>query len=214
MTMTALLTRRCPTFKTVDNSQRRLSPRSAVRHEFTGFPSRENQENPVIVIVRKSDQAFPVMEPGAVVLLVEDDLSDVLLFDRALKRANMNFRLQIARNGQEAIDYLSGAGAFADRTQFPFPKLIVTDNRMPLVTGVEFLKWFRANPGCGIVPTIVFGGSAAPEDITRAYELGVHSYIVKPQKSEDLMNAIKLIFDYWSICQIPRRTGEASGPPP
>lgn len=136
--------------------------------------------------------------------MVEDDENDALFFERAVKKNGFPYRIQVARNGQEAIDYISGKGEYGDRTRFPYPSFIVTDNRMPIVTGSQFLKWLRDHPDYHVVPTIVLGGSDSPAEIDRAYEsLGVHSYMLKPADPEKLSVLVKLIFEYWSVCRLP-----------
>ena len=77
------------------------------------------------------------------VLLVEDDENDVFLFRRALERTGAPFQLQVARDGGEAQEYLTGGGRFQNRELFPFPKFIITDDRMPVVSGDAFLKWLK-----------------------------------------------------------------------
>lgn len=145
------------------------------------------------------------MQQGSTVLLVEDDETDAFFFQRAVTKGRFPYRISIARNGQEAMDYLSGKGRFADRDQFPFPKFIVTDNRMPLVSGKEFLFWLKNHSSFHVVPTIVLGGQDNPDNIDEAYkELGVHSYIVKPGTNEELEKVVRLIFEYWAICEVPR----------
>lgn len=144
------------------------------------------------------------MEKGSTVLLIDDDENDSLLFQRAVKKNNFPFHVHWARNGKEAMDYMTGHGEFADRHKYPFPKFIVTDNRMPVVSGSEFLKWMKEHSKFHVVPTIVFGGSDSPGEIDRAYtELGAHSYIVKPSDNNKLQELVKLIFDYWAACQVP-----------
>ena len=145
------------------------------------------------------------MDSAATVLLVDDDENDCMLFERAVKKNNFPFRIQVAHNGKEAMDYISGAGEFADRQRFPIPKFIVTDNRMPVMSGTEFLRWLKKHPSLGVVPTIVLGGAATPAEIDTAYaELGIHSYIPKPGNHDELQQIVKLIFEYWAVCVLPR----------
>src|SRR5262245_8159884 len=80
------------------------------------------------------------------ILLVEDNEDDVFLMRRALKEANIAMTLRIVEHGQEAIDYLSGVGEFADRTKFPIPSIVFLDLRMPLASGQEVLAWMREQP--------------------------------------------------------------------
>jgi two-component system, response regulator len=143
------------------------------------------------------------MEPQTV-LLVEDDVNDVFFFRRALEKHRLPFELQVARDGQEAQDYLRGQGKFADRETFRFPKFIITDNHLPPHEGPSFLRWLKGHPKFRVVPTIMLSGTDAPADVLNAYDaLGVHSYILKPSGSEELAEAVALIFKYWAMCIVP-----------
>ena len=149
------------------------------------------------------------MEKPQTVLLVEDDENDIFFFKGALEKNNVPFELQVARNGQEAQDYLTGRGQFTNRELFRFPKFIITDNRMPEVSGTTFLKWLKEHPQFHIVPTILLSGSGKPDDVQNAYdELGVHSYILKPSGNEELEEALALIFKYWAMCIVPPTSQE------
>jgi CheY-like chemotaxis protein len=139
-----------------------------------------------------------------VVLLVEDNEDDVVFFQRAVTKSSFPYRVQVARTGLEAINYMSGEGEFANREKFPFTKFIMTDSRMPLVSGKEFLQWLKNHPQYSVVPIVLLGGSGNPSDVEHAYEeLGVHAYIVKPTSYEKFERIIKLIFDFWAVCEVP-----------
>lgn len=152
------------------------------------------------------------MEKGSTVLLVEDDETDAFFFQRAVSKGGFPYRVKVAKNGLEGMEYLAGSGKFADRDRFPFPKFIVTDNRMPMVSGKEFLLWLKSHPKFHVVPTIILGGQDDPKNVDEAYEeLGAHSYIVKPSTNEQLERVVRLIFEYWALCEIPRcKTDEKS----
>ncbi|MFN7138536.1 MAG: response regulator [Limisphaerales bacterium] len=153
------------------------------------------------------------MQEGAIVLLVEDDESDAIFFQRAVQKNGFPYRVHVAGNGKEAMEYIQGLGEFSDRTRYPFPKFIITDNRMPVMTGNEFLKWLRAHPEFSVVPTIILGGSEQDSEIDFAYEeLRVHSYIVKPSDVNKLQDVVKRIFDYWSVCRLPTCKQEKNSP--
>ena len=144
------------------------------------------------------------MEKPKTVLLVEDDENDIFFFRRALKKNALPFEVHVALDGGEAQDYLTGKGKFADRERFRFPDFIITDNKMPHVAGATFLKWLKEHPQFRVVPTILLSGSGQPSDVLNAYDsLGVHSYILKPNGSEDLAETIALIFKYWARCLVP-----------
>jgi CheY-like chemotaxis protein len=141
---------------------------------------------------------------NSTVLLVEDDENDVAFFRRALTKANVPFQVQVASDGQQAMNYMKGAGEFSDRDRFPLPKYIITDTKMSPVSGAEFLKWLKEQPEFHVIPTIILGGSATPAEVENAYDkLGVHSYIIKPADNRKLQEMVKLIFDYWEMCIVP-----------
>ncbi len=146
------------------------------------------------------------MDTTDVVLLVEDDEDDQVFFKRAVQKNHFPFLIHWARNGEEAKDYLSGAGEYADRQKFPYPKFIITDLKMPLHDGKEFLTWLKSHPKFSVVPTIIFGGTGAAKEVEDAYEnLGAHSYMVKPATPQELERIVELIFGYWASCLVPNR---------
>jgi CheY-like chemotaxis protein len=143
------------------------------------------------------------------VLLVDDNEADVFLFKRAVQSAGLNVNVHVAHNGVEAINYLKLACNSDDREAFPFPKFILTDNRMPIMTGREFLRWLQEHPRCSVIPTVVLGGSASPADVQESYELGAHSYFVKPDDHAGLLELVKLIFNYWAHARVPPQGAES-----
>src|SRR5205814_7138433 len=105
------------------------------------------------------------------ILLVEDDENDVFFFQRALNRAGTTSRLQVAHDGQEAIDYLRGAGKFAERAKFPQPGLILLDLKLPFVMGLEVLKWIRQQSDLFPI-VVILSSSRQDDDVDAAYRLG------------------------------------------
>ena len=90
------------------------------------------------------------------ILLAEDDDNDVLLLKRAFDAAEIQNPLFVAHDGREAIDYLSGAGKFSNRTEFPIPSLVILDLKMPIRSGMEVLQWIRSQPVLRCLPVIIF----------------------------------------------------------
>lgn len=130
------------------------------------------------------------------ILLVEDDEDQIFFFERSLRNAGVSCPLQIVRDGQQAIDYLTGRGAFADREQFPKPAVILLDIKLPRVTGLEVLEWIQQNPDVRSFVVIICSSSALQSDIRSAYRLGASSYIVKPGNVDD-QNAMAHSFKKW-----------------
>src|SRR5882724_9143224 len=106
---------------------------------------------------------------GATVLHVDDDPNDTALLEAARRKAGVDFRLENVGDGDQAIAYLSGAGHYANRTNHPWPTLILLDLKMPRATGFEILKWIRNRPDCKELPVVVLSGSELQEDIRQAY---------------------------------------------
>ena len=131
------------------------------------------------------------------VLYVEDNADDFLLFKLASKKCGTPFSLRHAADGEQAIEYLSGAGDYADREEYPFPDLVLLDLKMPRLDGFEVLKWIRTNPTTKTLPVVVLAGSSFRADIRRALELGANSYAAKPAKFEELQVLIDQIADVW-----------------
>jgi len=134
-----------------------------------------------------------------VILLAEDDPNDVLLIQRAFQRSLVANPLQVVRDGEEALAYLSGQGLFADRERHPLPVLMLMDLKMPRKSGLEVLEWVRQQPGLKRLPIIVLTSSNQSPDINRAYELGANSYLVKPAGFDSLLDLVKNLDMYWLI---------------
>ncbi len=115
-----------------------------------------------------------------IVLYVEDEENDAFLMQLAFERAGLHSALKVVGNGQDAIDYLTGTGSYAERSQFPVPKLVLLDLNLPVLSGFEVLAWMRRHAGYEATPVIVFSSSSREEDKTRARELGANDYVEKP----------------------------------
>ncbi len=121
----------------------------------------------------------PRPEPN-VILLVEDTPDEVALIQRAFRLTNLPYPLRVVGDGQAAMDYMAGVGAYADRARFPLPVLILLDLHMPGVDGFDFLAWRSKQPDLARVFVVVLSSSRTTPDIARAYDLGANSYLVKP----------------------------------
>jgi CheY-like chemotaxis protein len=130
-------------------------------------------------------------------LLVEDELADVEFVSLAFK--NSGHQLHVVNDGQHAIDYLSGKGAYANRRKFPLPQVILLDLKMPRVNGFEVLKWLRhQSPGnLRLLPVIIMSSSDEPSDVKAAYALGVNSYLVKPIQWQEFQERMKALNVFW-----------------
>jgi len=133
------------------------------------------------------------------ILYAEDEENDAFFMQRAFRQAGISTPLVIAANGQEAVDYVFGAGRFADRTAHPSPCLVLLDLNMPRLSGIEVLKQIRMTPTTAALPVVVITSSAHDSDIHRAYVQGANGYLVKPSKPDELLAMVKAIKDYWLI---------------
>ena len=139
------------------------------------------------------------MTDNPTILLAEDDPDDVLLTQIALRKARLANPLQVVRDGEEAIAYLTGDGLYADRRQYPLPMLLLLDLKMPKVTGFEVLDWLRKQPLLGRMPVAVMSSSEHDPHIARAYELGADSYLIKPPDAEALLGLVQRLQAFWLI---------------
>jgi CheY-like chemotaxis protein len=131
------------------------------------------------------------------VLIAEDEESDYLLLEWALRKTNRAVNIHWVRNGVDAIRYLKGEGDFADRSRFPVPQVIILDLKMPGATGIEVLGWIRENPRYRVIPTLVMSSSHQQEDVKQAYALGANTYFVKPTSFDTLVDLCDKITSYW-----------------
>jgi CheY-like chemotaxis protein len=131
------------------------------------------------------------------VLHIDDDPNDTELLRAAAKRAEAPFVLRNVEDGDRAVAYLSGLGIYADREHYQQPSLILLDLKMPRATGLEILKWIRANSQWNKIPVLVLSGSELKDDITQAYAMGANSYLVKPLGFEALVSLVKSINTVW-----------------
>ena len=137
------------------------------------------------------------------ILLVDDDENDVLVMTMAMKKVGMPCPIRVAKDGRDAQDYLSGAGKFADRSEYPLPCLMLVDLKLPRVTGLEVLRWLRERPEFDSTIVLVLSSSPMPDDIDRAYHLRANAYLVKPSGFENLQLMAQAIKDFWFMKNQP-----------
>lgn len=137
------------------------------------------------------------LNPSATILLVEDEASDVFLMKRALKGAQILNPLQVACDGQQAVDYLSGTGKFSDRTQFPFPSIIFLDLKLPYKSGFEVLAWIGDQSHLDQTLVMVLTSSSEERDIARCNKLGARTFLVKPPTPAMLLELMMSLKNFW-----------------
>jgi two-component system response regulator len=141
------------------------------------------------------------------ILLVEDDPNDLKLALYALKQERIGNRVQIARDGEEALDFLFCQGAFAHRDPNHHPRLILLDLKLPKVCGLEVLNRLRADPRTRLLPVVILTSSKQEEDLVRSYRLGVNSYIQKPVDFDQFRNIVRQLGYYWMVVNQPPPEG-------
>jgi CheY-like chemotaxis protein len=130
------------------------------------------------------------------ILQVDDDPNDIFLLEHAMKKMGVMNPIQVVTDGQQAMDYLRGAGKFADRKKFPLPCLVLLDLKLPYVMGLEVLRGIRAQPGRALT-VIILTASAENADIEAAYRLGANGFLTKPTEANKLREMVKAIKDFW-----------------
>jgi len=136
------------------------------------------------------------------ILLVEDDPRDVELTLAALEEQHLANQVAVAVNGEEALDYLYRRGRFTLRAGRN-PTVILLDNKMPKVTGLEVLKTIKADRHLRIIPVVVLTSSRETPDLVEFYEHGANAYVVKPLNFPDFMKAIKQLGTFWATLNEP-----------
>lgn len=114
------------------------------------------------------------------ILLVEDDENDVFFFRRALRKAELEFPLQLVTDGEQALQYLNGDGKYRDRATHPLPDIIFLDLKLPYLSGMEVLEFIQKQPALHKIEVIVLTSSPEERDRKRAFQLGAKDYLVKP----------------------------------
>jgi CheY-like chemotaxis protein len=133
------------------------------------------------------------------ILVVEDDPMDLEMTMLALRSDHVHNRIEVARDGEEALDFVFCRGLFIGRSIASQPKLILLDLKLPKVDGLEVLREIRATPATQTIPVVVMTSSAEQRDIVETYKLGVNSYIQKPVDSVQFRQTVKSAGYYWLL---------------
>lgn len=130
-------------------------------------------------------------------LLVEDNEDDAFFMQQAVRDAEIVNPLVHVEDGQQAIDYLTGIGRFADRAKYPLPLVVFLDLKLPIKSGHQVLEWIRAQPELEKLIVIVLTSSNEPVDLNRSYHLGANSFVVKPPTSAQLLELAEAFKLWW-----------------
>ena len=136
---------------------------------------------------------------NAVILLVEDNPDHVLLIKEALAVNNIINEIRVVESGEDALDYLSRRGEYADPATSPRPTLVILDLKLPKMDGQDVLKTIKSDPGLKRIPVIVLTTTSQEEEIVKSYKNGANSYITKPIDPEKFFEKIKSFKLYWLI---------------
>ncbi|MGM1057302.1 MAG: response regulator [Bacteroidota bacterium] len=131
---------------------------------------------------------------SAHILLVEDNEGDIALTLDAFEESKVKMDISIARNGQEALDFLFKKGSYKDSKK---PDIILLDINIPIFNGHEVLKQIKEDPNLKKIPVIMLTTSSNPKDINLAYNLHCNSYVKKPLDMEEFLEAILKIEEFW-----------------
>jgi two-component system response regulator len=137
------------------------------------------------------------------ILLVEDNQDDMDLALHALKREKLANNIVVARDGEEALDFLFCRGAFTHRSFDHPPKLVLLDLKLPKVDGMEVLKQVKSDPRTRTIPVVIMTSSKEERDLVAGYNLGANSYIQKPVDFDQFRETVKSVGLYWLVINQP-----------
>ena len=137
------------------------------------------------------------------ILLVDDNVSDIDLAKRALEKRHISNDLLVAEDGKAALDYLFAEGAHAGRDVTDLPTLVLLDLKLPRLDGLEVLRRIRADPRTKRLPVVILTSSNEEQDLAAGYDLGANSYIRKPVDFAKFAEAIEYLGLYWLVLNEP-----------
>jgi len=137
------------------------------------------------------------------ILLVEDNPDDEALTIRAFTKNSIQNPIVVARDGQEALDYLYAQGNYAARNPLERPVLILLDIKLPKLNGIEVLRQIRSHDTTKLIPVVVLTTSKEEDDLVKSYSLGANSYIRKPVDFMRFMEVVKQVGIYWLMLNEP-----------
>src|SRR5450755_841974 len=142
-------------------------------------------------------------EPDVDILLVEDSLDDAELALHALRKENLANSIFIARDGEEALDFIFCRGNFSGRSFDHPPKLVLLDLKLPKVDGMEVLKAIKADSRTRTIPVVILTSSREERDLVSGYDFGVNSFIQKPVDFDQFRETVKSVGLYWMVTNRP-----------
>ena len=147
--------------------------------------------------------------PAIHILLAEDDENDVRITRRAIKKGGLSATISVARDGQEALEFLFRRPPFADA---PRPDLVLLDINLPKINGMEVLRTVKEDSSRRVIPVLMLTTSSRQEDVDTAYALGANTYICKPIRFARFVEVIREVSEYWSrLARVPSVEGDGEG---
>jgi two-component system response regulator len=142
-------------------------------------------------------------EESKIILLVEDNPDDAALTLRAFKRSHLMNPISVVRDGVEALDFVFGRGAHAERGVEALPALVILDLKLPKLDGLGVLKALRADSRARYLPVVILTSSKEEQDLVSGYALGANSYVRKPVDFAEFLDAVKVLGMYWLMINEP-----------
>lgn len=141
--------------------------------------------------------SLSTMAEKATILLAEDEPNDAFFLKWAFEKAGLGHHISHVYDGQEALDYLTGAAPYTSRDDFPFPDLLLLDLKMPRLNGFDVLEWLQAHPKLSGVPVVVFTSSDHEADVKHAKSLGAREYCTKPNDIDKFVQLARDLDARW-----------------
>jgi two-component system response regulator len=139
---------------------------------------------------------------GQFILLVDDNPDDVEMTLMAFAKSNIVNEVVVVRDGQEALDYLFGTGAWEGRNCLAMPNIILLDLNLPKVSGLQVLRRIRAEAKTKLLPVVILTTSSEDNDLVSSYDLGANSYVRKPVEFEHFVDAVRQLGLYWMLVNV------------
>jgi len=141
------------------------------------------------------------------ILIVEDNPHDLEMTMRGLQKARLVNSIHVARDGEEALDFIFCTGPHADRRMEDQPRVILLDIKLPKIDGLEVLARLKGDPRTATIPVVMLTSSQEQSDLIESYQHGVNSYIVKPVNFESFVQAVAELGMYWVLLNQPPASG-------